>query len=157
MRKSLFAFIWLVVACFVSQSAPEPGAASGPAGLPFDHFGNLRHEGSSLQTGVTIVILENVSRCLRNYANEHHKFPDGDLPKVLSTLRTSHFLGLDEDNSGAYHALFINAKEQLLDGWGHPIILTRSSDSTVVSLISPGENGVLDQGDPRRTSSDDVY
>jgi hypothetical protein len=144
-----------VVTCLADGTTQN--VSDAPSGQIYSYYGNLHHMGSSLQCGVTALILENVGRAIQNYAIENHKFPEGDLPKVISTLMSSHVLDFNQDNQGSYQALFSDSKKQLLDGWGNKIIIKRSADGLTMSLISPGPNGVIDQDPKQPVASDDIY
>jgi hypothetical protein len=147
----------MIKACWADPTMPA-SANDTPNGQPYSYYGNLHHMGSSLQCGVTALILENVGRAIQNYAIEKHKFPEGDLPTVITNLMASHFLDF-EQYSQSYRALFLDSKKQLLDGWGNKIIIKRSVDGLTMSLISPGQNGVIDQepGLRGQAASDDIY
>ncbi len=134
-----------------------PNTSDTPNGQIYSYYGNLHHMGSSLQCGVTALVLENVGRAIQNFAIEKHKFPEGDLPTVVTNLMASHFLDFEQDNKGSYRALFSDSKKQLLDGWGNKITIKRSADGLTMSLISPGPNGVIDQDPNRPAASDDIY
>jgi len=141
----------------LADAQQSPNTSDTPNGEIYSSYGNLHHMGSSLQCGVTALILENVGRAIQNYAIVNHKFPEGDLPTVITNLMASHVLDFDQDNKGSYHALFSDSKKQLLDGWGNKIIIKRSADGLTTSLISPGPNGVIDQDPKRPAASDDIY
>src|SRR5438874_2564136 len=135
-----------------------------PAGQSIEALGAHRFDAGSVQRGVTLVIMESFSRALRNYAIDHERFPEGDIPKLVTILVANKVFYVDDQLSNEpqrkpNEAIFLNPKGQLIDGWGTPLILERTSNGRILTLISHGPDRKLNQTETEKLHrlGDDIY
>jgi len=125
---------------------------------------------TSLQTRVSVLILNAFSEAIENYKNEYNRLPEGDNKTLIALLtgedvnlqnrRRIKFLYLGGDpikaiNPKEHPAVFLSPEGEMLDGWGRPLVIRKHSDS--IAVLSTGVNGVLNQSTAESVSSDDIY
>ena len=98
----------------------------------------------------TNVKLAALSTALRYYWTEYEEFPKGDLRELLAVLQSK-----NTDGQNPRKILFLELRSgdldrngNLVDGWGHPFVLTTTDDRRKITVKSLGKNGVDDQGKP---------
>ena len=141
----------------------KASTAFEPQGQPVSYFSPPRYESSSLEQGITLLILVNIQRCLENYRNDYHKMPEGTLRDILVILEGKN---LNDQNPlkapflspVKAPTLILDKEGNLLDGWGNPFRLERNQLKGSIILISAGSNRIFNQSQQSYPGqSDDIY
>jgi len=125
----------------------------------------------SLQTRVSVLILNAFSEAIEKYRIEYNRLPEGDNKALVALLtgedanqqnrRRIKFLDLGGAPNKAINPkeqpeVFLSPEGEMLDGWGRPLVIRRNSDS--IAVLSTGPNGILNQSAAESdSSSDDIY
>lgn len=158
-------FVYLILAGFFLATGLSISAVDTrkqlPAGKPISYYGSPGLESCSIQCGISVLIMDALSRGIKNYINDNNKFPDGDLSKITSTLNSNSMLNVDGfgQQNKTNHSVFFDDKGRFIDGWGSQFTLQRDPNGKAITIISSGPNRKLDQteADKENHIGDDIY